>query len=225
MRHFILIGSLFTLMMSACIPSSQRVYSSSETLNRRSPRSNSQAPVPSAKPGSCYAKAMSPDNHIIEEISLPVYTGDAQSENSNVEPRTIILSPYSQKWVKKTDVNCLSKNPDDCLIWCLVEVPKVEETLDIVIDTTLTSDYTIKEFTKIIEYHEGETIWTEVVCEKNLQPVLDQVSSRLVELMYLQGPSNSQEAILNALKEYQVDKRLPSGSLNFETLDMLGVAY
>ena len=37
---------------------------------------------------------------------------------------TIQTTAASTKWVKKkADRNCLSANPDDCLVWCLVEVP------------------------------------------------------------------------------------------------------
>ncbi len=33
-------------------------------------------------------------------------------------------SPAATKWVKKkADANCLSADPDDCLVWCLVEIP------------------------------------------------------------------------------------------------------
>jgi hypothetical protein len=38
--------------------------------------------------------------------------------------------PPTTKWVKKkADFNCLSANPDDCLVWCLVEVPAEYQTL------------------------------------------------------------------------------------------------
>lgn len=34
------------------------------------------------------------------------------------------IRPASLKWVrKKADANCLQANPDDCLVWCLVEIP------------------------------------------------------------------------------------------------------
>ena len=37
---------------------------------------------------------------------------------------TIEVKPASTKWVKrKADRNCLSADPNDCLVWCLVEVP------------------------------------------------------------------------------------------------------
>ena len=38
------------------------------------------------------------------------------------KPKTV------KKWVrKKTDRNCLSADPDDCLVWCLVDVPVEKE--------------------------------------------------------------------------------------------------
>ncbi len=40
------------------------------------------------------------------------------------------VKPASTKWVKKkADANCLSANPDDCLVWCLVEVPAEYQTI------------------------------------------------------------------------------------------------
>ncbi|MEM6723379.1 MAG: hypothetical protein AAF598_05030, partial [Bacteroidota bacterium] len=46
------------------------------------------------------------------------------------ESETIEVAPATTKWVKrKADRNCLSANPDDCLVWCLVEVPARYETV------------------------------------------------------------------------------------------------
>ncbi len=43
---------------------------------------------------------------------------------------TIETSPASTKWVKKkADRNCLSADPNDCLVWCLVEVPAQYRTV------------------------------------------------------------------------------------------------
>ena len=43
---------------------------------------------------------------------------------------TIQVSPASTKWVKKkADRNCLSADPNDCLVWCLVEVPAQNRTI------------------------------------------------------------------------------------------------
>ncbi len=43
---------------------------------------------------------------------------------------TIVTRPASTKWVKKkADRNCLSADPNDCLVWCLVEVPQQTRTV------------------------------------------------------------------------------------------------
>jgi len=46
------------------------------------------------------------------------------------ESETIEVKPASTKWVKKkADRNCLSADPNDCLVWCLVEVPAEFKTV------------------------------------------------------------------------------------------------
>jgi len=43
---------------------------------------------------------------------------------------TIETKPASSKWVKRqADKNCLSADPNDCLVWCLVEVPAEYNTV------------------------------------------------------------------------------------------------
>ena len=40
------------------------------------------------------------------------------------------ISPASTKWVKKrAERNCLSADPADCLVWCLVEIPTKYDTI------------------------------------------------------------------------------------------------
>lgn len=42
----------------------------------------------------------------------------------------IEIAPAATKWVKKrADQNCLSADPDDCLVWCLVETPPAYQTI------------------------------------------------------------------------------------------------
>ncbi len=48
-----------------------------------------------------------------------------RSETERIETR-----PATTKWVKKkADRNCLSADPNDCLVWCLVEVPAEYRTV------------------------------------------------------------------------------------------------
>ena len=67
---------------------------------------------------------------------MPYYTsvGSVELERIPMEYETtterVEVSPASTKWVKrKADKNCLSANPDDCLVWCLVEVPAEYKTV------------------------------------------------------------------------------------------------
>ena len=42
----------------------------------------------------------------------------------------ITLEPATTKWERrKADRNCLSQDPNDCLVWCLVQIPAVTETI------------------------------------------------------------------------------------------------
>ncbi len=46
------------------------------------------------------------------------------------DTETIETKPASTKWVKKkADKNCLSADPNDCLVWCLVEQPAQYRTI------------------------------------------------------------------------------------------------
>jgi len=58
---------------------------------------------------------------LIREASSRIETVPAEYRT---DTETIEVKPASTKWVKKkADRNCLSANPDDCLVWCLVEEP------------------------------------------------------------------------------------------------------
>lgn len=73
------------------------------------------------------------------EFETVTETYIAEPESSRVvvrEPRyetqteQIQTAPSSTKWVKrKADRNCLSADPNDCLVWCLVETPAQYRTV------------------------------------------------------------------------------------------------
>ncbi len=47
------------------------------------------------------------------------------------ESESIEVAPATTKWVRrKADKNCLSADPNDCLVWCLVEVPARTEVIN-----------------------------------------------------------------------------------------------
>lgn len=108
---------------------------------------------PNAVAGKCYARCFTPDEYEMKEQEIvdkpasyrferipAVYT--TVYDTQIVKPaykKTILIpaeydivtedqlvTPASQKWVKgKADKNCLSADPKDCEVWCLIEEPAV----------------------------------------------------------------------------------------------------
>jgi len=58
---------------------------------------------------------------MVKEASTRLEKAPAKYETQTEQ---LMTSPASTKWVKKkADRNCLSADPNDCLVWCLVEIP------------------------------------------------------------------------------------------------------
>lgn len=64
---------------------------------------------------------------LVKEASTRIEKRAARYETME---ETIEVAPESTKWVKKrADANCLSADPNDCITWCLEEVPARFETI------------------------------------------------------------------------------------------------
>lgn len=182
------------------------------------------------KDGTCNARCLIPDQverHYEEYIA---YTGNELEEDVDVVVKKIQTKPATSKWIKKkADKNCLSDDPDDCLVWCLVEIPEQYRNYKILLDTMQSKNFEIRS----IEYEEiikpgGYTEWRAVLCE-------DQVTtSRVIQIQEaLEYEGLYQEEIhgnmdkytREALVAFQKENNLPVGQLDYETLDVLGVDY
>ncbi|NND06987.1 MAG: peptidoglycan-binding protein [Saprospiraceae bacterium] len=65
---------------------------------------------------------------MVKEASSTIETVPARYE---IQQETIEISPATTQWVKKkADPSCLSADPEDCLVWCLVEVPAKYQTVE-----------------------------------------------------------------------------------------------
>jgi len=181
--------------------------------------------VQNTKPESCYAHAKAPDEEIKDTLILAVYTKDDYKTNPNVRTEAIITKPGWVQWKTHVDRDCLSADPNDCISYGKKSRPEVIETVRLVKDTSITDDYKLIEKIVTTGYKTGTGIWTEVICEKDRKSTLEKLAPKLVELKYLQVPDLPSKSIFNALKAYQWNNNLPSGSLNLETLDALGIAY
>lgn len=183
---------------------------------------------PDFNDGNCYAKCMMPDLYKTNYEAYPVYTGNINSEDVETKTIDLELQPASTKWVKKkADKNCVSPDPNDCLVWCLVQVPAVTESVTILADTTQSENYQMTSFpTKELSQEGGFTEWRQVVCVKDITPQLvNQIQSYLKEEEYYSGTSTSKldRDTKTALSNFQKENNLPLGNLDFETLDFMGI--
>lgn len=131
-------------------------YKSTATTSSYSANGNEDVP-PNAEPGKCYARCQTEDQYgfnskqvintpkMTKRIKLPaLYTNvydtvvirpmSTRTETIPAEYETIrqqkMVSPTTTKWIKgKADAGCLSADPNDCQVMCLVEVPAVYTTV------------------------------------------------------------------------------------------------
>ncbi|MGK0388174.1 MAG: hypothetical protein ACI94Y_000902 [Maribacter sp.] len=86
--------------------------------------------------GKCYGKCTMSDEYIQTPKQYAVFTGD-HTEGIELEELEITTSPAKQEWVKKkVDGACLSPVPNDCKVWCLVDIKAVYEKILVVKDIT-----------------------------------------------------------------------------------------
>ena len=148
--------------------------------------------------------------------------------NSQKKTIDFVIAPASTKWIKKkADKNCLSDNPEDCLVWCLTEVPSQVERVTIVTDTTATDEYQILDFEKKrLVQQGGHTEWREVVCEKNIdQYFIESLQNALKDRGHYNGSVNGimSSALREAVVKFQKDNGHPVGQLDIESTEALGV--
>ena len=188
----------------------------------------------SSDPDKCYAKCLITSSEEIEEheVAYPIYIGD-RPDTVEIETITIILNEGEarSKWVKKrADKNCLSADPNDCMVWSLVEEkpePMVLE-IDILADTSQTDEFIYEYF--LIEGRmrdlEKHTEWREVVCNHNItESIISEIQEKLSEEgYYLGNPTTIFTSELElALFQFQKNNSLPYGQIDLETLSELGI--
>jgi len=168
-----------------------------------------------------------PDEVIVEIEEYAVYTGNEEDEDVRVMEKQIVIKPEQKGWVKrKADRNCLSHDPEDCMVWCLVDEEAVVRTV-LVVDTTQTKNFKIERIEREVDRISGGGFeWKEVVCEKNLSPDFWRaVQTRLADKGYYDREIDGKlsKTLKDALKQFQKENSLPLGQLDYETLDVLGV--
>ncbi len=182
--------------------------------------------------GKCYKKCISPKISKFKDIRYASYTGNDEHilENyiENIETET---QPANTKWIKKkADRNCQSADPNDCLVWCLVEIPaeyKVVGTM--LIDTTVTKEYTYETTTIQRSPSKGGTkVEMAVVCNPSTD-LINAIQNKLTSLGYDLSVDVQQyifgDASQLALEDYQHNNELHTGGFTEETMEYLELDY
>lgn len=226
MKYFALFIVL-TMTLTSCMVNMAMREVTGSLNNKSNNKSNGKqvTNVMPSKPGSCFAKAKMPDRKVEVGDALYLFTGDVNNTDVEIEEIEIVTQIAGTKWVKKkADKNCLSANPDDCLVWCLVDVPSESENYTVVVDTSATDQYEVFYRTEVVKGSPEE--WIEVVCqEKITKDLISQLQSALFAMDLYVGSTNGvmDNRLMDALAKYQSLNQLPIGHLDFETLDSLGI--
>lgn len=179
-----------------------------------------------SEPGKCYAKCLIQTTYDKKTVYLPEYIGSDSMILANfVEENTIKINDGQTEWVKKKrDEDCESSDPDDCLVWCIVERPAKYMTIDYLTDTTVSKDFymNIIELSRIDQIG-GFTEWKEVVCEADITSGLYKKVQKALTAAGFKTKTNGRisEETKNALVDYQKHYGLPVGNLDMETKEHL----
>jgi len=178
--------------------------------------------------GKCYAPCQIPSIYDTQTKRYAVFTGDEIEEIAGIDTLEIVTEPASMKWIKKkADRNCLSADPNDCLVWCLVEIPAKTAVIKVLTDTTQSPNFEMRKIlTNEIVRTGGGTELRQVICDSDItQEIIAQIQDILRDNGFYKG-ENSDELNKDtkiALTNFQKFYSLPEGQLDFKTLEALGI--
>lgn len=190
------------------------------------------------EPGKCYAKCLIETSYLTKK-ALSINPKDPSRYPELCNQEEILIKQPVQHWVKKkADRNCLSVDPNDCLVWCLMDTPAETTQLTTCRNSKefkdayllMPEDFEITE-TQIEttkDKHGGFTEWKEVVCtnEPYFAQVIELLEHKLFERGYQLDVGTSpllSSTAKEALVKYQKDLKLPIGNLDYETLSRLDI--
>jgi len=141
---------------------------------------------------------------------------------------TVLLEDSTIKWEQRVNKDYNSKDPKDCLIWCLDKIPAQFETVNILLDTSITDQFNLRRVRMAIrtaKVDESEKL--PAICKKDLTDEFYlAVSEELFRLGYLnenQVNNDWNDKKNSAMIVYQYDRFLPKGGFDFETVRSLNI--
>lgn len=140
---------------------------------------------------------------MVKEASTKLKTVPATYETVT---ETLMISPATTKWVKgKASTKCLSKDPNDCRVWCLKEIPAQYKTVkrQVVATPATTTEVVIpaeyKTVTKTVVQNPATTRETTVPAEY-----------RTVKRQVLDRPASTSQVVIPAEYKTVTTRRLVS---------------
>lgn len=179
--------------------------------------------------GKCYSKCLILDKYKRYSKEYVIFTGDELIEKVDIEIREIELSRKVATWVKKkADRNCFSENPDDCMVWCLIETPALTKEIKILKDTSQSSNYKIEkiEIEELVEKG-NYTEYKLILCKQEItKSIIEDIQNALRIKGYFDGANSFEfdNRTRQSLVDFQRDNFLPVGNMNLETLEFLGIS-
>lgn len=180
-------------------------------------------------PGHCYAKCLMADLYETTPIEAYSYYGDDSTIIADYTiQKSIIIQEKKTRWVKqKTDKDCWSSDPNDCLVWCRVEEEEIVEEIEFYLtDLSVTGEFEIINYTeeRLIEKR-GYTEWQEIVCRNEITPDLIQDIRNVLGMPEDEPTNTLSTALRTELVQYQKKNGLPVGHLDLTTLQHMGITW
>jgi len=177
--------------------------------------------------GKCFSTAKIPEGFITYNSThaYPIFTGDNPNKDY-VHLTKVIVKDRETTWEKKSkDGDCQSSDPNDCFVWCLVNIPEIIAEVYLVTDTKKTSDFEYQ-YPSVDRFEESKMATVEVLCPKRVDSTL---VTKIVETLHHdlniieKDYTELDETFFAALREYQQRHELPAGALDIKTLKFMGV--
>ncbi len=168
------------------------------------------------KSGHCYLDIGYKGKEIDLENYFIASTHPKPRKQRYVNTNTIVSG--TTKWTKrKADSNCLSANPDDCLIWCLTEIGEIY--YNEVTDTVKNKDFAIFYYVKEEIDNRKPKAWIEVICPNRVTPLLkEEVYEYLVSNKLIPPTETDELKIQMGYRNFQRENGFPIGMYDAWTM-------
>lgn len=177
--------------------------------------------------GKCFDTATLPagERTIYSDQEYAVYIGENPDEDY-VVLRNVKIQDGHNRWVKKkADRNCLSVDPNDCLIWCLVEAPALYKEVYLVTDMDKNSDFRYQRVS-VVQPVNSRTAKVEVICDIDIsQKLISEIVSTLNHNLKTIDKDHQEldDTFFAVLEEFQRKYNLPVGTLDLKTLEFMNL--